>query len=124
MRIVIIIVRVLMGLLLLFASLNYFFHFVAEPQQTGAMKVFSDGITASVYLMPLVKVVELLCGLSLVSGKFLKLFAIVLIPITLNILLINVYLMPSGIPIAGTLFLGNLVIVYSNWSSYKNLFTA
>ncbi len=123
MRIVIIIVRVLMGLLLLFASLNYFFHFVAEPQQTGTMKVFSDGIAATVYLMPLVKVVELLCGLSLISGKFLKLFAIVLIPITLNILLINIYLMPSGIPIAGTLFLGNLLIVYSNWGSYKNLFT-
>jgi uncharacterized membrane protein YphA (DoxX/SURF4 family) len=88
------------------------------------MKVFSDGIAASGYLMPLAKILELLCGLSFVTGKFTKLFGIVLLPITVNIFFINVNLMPDGVVIAGALFLGNLFVIYSNWSSYKSILKA
>ncbi len=124
MKITTIIIRTLIGLLLLFASIIFFFHLVPEPSQTGAMKTFGDGLKASKYLMPLAKIVELLCGLSFVSGKFVKLFAIVLLPVTLNILLINIFMMPDGIPIAASLFLGNIFIIYRNWDSYKGLFSA
>ncbi len=124
MKIATIIVRSLVGLLLLFASISYFFHLIPEQEQTGNMKIFSDGIKASGYLMTLAKVVELLCGLSFVSGKFIKLFAVILVPVTLNILLINVFMMPEGIPIAGALFIGNLFLIYTNWDSYKGIFTA
>jgi putative oxidoreductase len=74
--------------------------------------------------MPLVKAVELLCGLSFVSGKFLKFSAIILVPITLNVLLINIFMMPEGATIAGALFLGNLFVIYRNWDSYKWIFIA
>lgn len=124
MRITTIIVRLLVGALMLFASISYFFHLMPEPVQTGNMKIFSDGLAASGYLMPLAKAVELICGLSFVSGKFLKISAVILVPVTLNILLINIFMMPSGTPIAAALFLGNLFIIYTNWDSYKHLFTA
>ena len=124
MRITTIIIRTLIGLLMLFASLNYFFHFVPEPAFTGKMKVFSDGIAASGYIMPMAKIVELLCGLSFVTGKFTKLFGIVLLPITVNIFVINVNLMPDGVVIAGALLLGNLFVIYSNWSSYNSMLKA
>lgn len=124
MKITTIIIRTLVGLFLLFASITYFFPVFPEPVFTGKMKTFTDGIAASYYLMPLAKIVELLCGLSFVSGKFTKLFGIVLVPISLNILLINIYLVPEGMPIAGALFLGNLFVLYSNWSSYKAILKA
>ena len=117
-------VRVLIGLFLLFASITYFFHLMPEPEQTGNMKLFSDGLKACGYLMPLAKIVELLCGLSFVTGKFLKLFAVILVPVSLNILMINICMMPQGTPIAAVLFLGNLFLIYANWTSYKHLFTA
>ena len=119
-----IIVRVLIGLFLLFASITYFFHLMPEQEQTGNMKIFSDGLKASGYLMTLAKIVELLCGLSFVTGKFLKLFAVILVPVSLNILMINICMMPQGTPIAAVLFLGNLFLIYANWTSYKHLFTA
>lgn len=109
---------------MLFASLNYFFHFAVEPAFTGKMKVFSDGIAASGYIMPMAKIVELLCGLSFVTGKFTRLFGIVLLPITVNIFFINVNLMPDGVVIAGALLLGNLFVIYSNWSSYNSMLKA
>ena len=88
------------------------------------MKIFTEGLIASKYLMPLAKSVELIAGLTIISGKFMKIGAVILVPITLNILLINVFLIPQGIPIAAILFLGNLFLIYSNWNSYKYLFTA
>jgi putative oxidoreductase len=124
MKIATIIIRTLIGLLLLFASVSYFFHLFPEPPVTGNMKLFNDGIKASGYLMPLVKAVELICGLSFVSGKFNKLTYIVLMPIVINILFTHVFLAPEGIPVASFLFLGNLFLIYSKWDSYKGLFTA
>jgi putative oxidoreductase len=124
MKIATIIIRTLIGLLMLFASLSYFFKFSEQPLATGNLKIFMDGLMASEYLMPLSKFVELICGLSFVTGKFMKISPIVLLPITLNILLINVFLMPEGTPIAAVLFLGNLFLIYRNWDSYKDLFTA
>ena len=124
MKITTIVIRTLVGLLMLFASINYFFHLTPEPAFTGQMKVFSDGIAASGYLMPLAKVVELLCGLSFVIGKFTRLLGIVLLPVTVNIFLINVNLMPDGIVIAGALLFGNLFVIYSNWSSYNAMLKA
>ena len=124
MKITTIIIRTLVGLFLLFASITYFYPVAPEPVFTGKMKIFTDGIAATSYLMPLAKIVELLCGLSFVSGKFTKLFGIILVPISLNILLINIYLIPEGLPFAGVLFLGNLFVLYSNWGSYKGILKA
>jgi putative oxidoreductase len=124
MKITTIVIRTLVGLLMLFASINYFLHLTPEPAFTGKMKVFSDGIAASGYLMPLAKIVELLCGLSFVTGKFTKLFGIVLLPLTVNIFLINVNLMPDGVVIAGALLFGNLFVIYTNWGSYNSMLKA
>ncbi|MEC4003615.1 DoxX family membrane protein [Flavobacterium sp. SUN052] len=124
MKIATIIVRLLVGALMLFASLSYFFKFGEQPAPVGVMKTLMDGFMASKYILPLAKSVELICGLTIISGKFMKIGAVVLVPVTLNILLINVFMMPEGIPIAAALFLGNLFLIYVNWSSYKQLFTA
>ena len=83
-----------------------------------------DGFMASKYLLPLAKSVELIAGLTIISGKFMKIGAVILVPVTLNILLINVFMMPEGIPIAAALFVGNLFLIYTNWDSYKGIFTA
>lgn len=121
MKIATIIIRTLIGLLMLFASVTYFFKLMPEPEMTGNMKVFTDGITASVYLMPLAKIVELVCGLCFVSGKFMKIASLVLLPVSINIFFINVFLAPEGIPIVAFLLLGNMFLIYRNWESYKPL---
>jgi putative oxidoreductase len=124
MKIATIIIRLLLGALLLFASLSFFFHLVPEPDATGNMKIFNEGLMASGYLMTLVKIVELVCGLSFVTGKFLKLTPILLMPISINILLVHIFMMPEGIPVALFVFLGNLFLIYKNWEHYKDLFAA
>jgi putative oxidoreductase len=124
MKIATIIIRSLIGLLLLFASISFFFHLFPEPVLTGDMKTFNDGIKASGYLLPLIKTVELLCGIAYVTGKFNKIANIILMPLSVNIFFTHVCLAPEGIPLAVFLLVGNIFLIYTKWSSYKGLFTA
>ncbi len=121
MRIVAIILRTLMGLLFLFASITYFGKLITPPPQAGAMGVFSAGLDASVYLMPTVKVIELVCGLAFVSGRFVPLASVLIAPIIVNIVLINTFLDRSGLPVALFLVVANGVVAYTNRERYKPL---
>jgi len=123
MKIATIIVRVLIGLLLLFASISYFFHLTPEPETTGNFKAFNVGLMASTYIMPLAKSIELLCGIAFVTGRYVTLANILILPITVNILFINYFLAPQGLPIAVLLFLANLFLIYRYWDNYKSVFT-
>ncbi|UPT70941.1 MAG: DoxX family protein [Flavobacterium sp. JAD_PAG50586_2] len=124
MKIATIIVRVLIGLLLLFASITYFFNIgPAQPAATEEFKAFSTGLITSVYIFPLAKAIEFLCGLSFLSGKYVTLANILILPITINILLINYFLSPENLPIAIAMFLGNLFLIYRYWNNYKSVFT-
>ncbi len=123
MRIAMILVRSLMGLLFVFASVTYLFKLITPPPLTGAMKVFNDGIEASRYLMPTVKVIELSCGLAFLSGRFLPLASVLIAPIIVNILLVNVFLVgPEGIPLGVFLVLANGFVAYYHRDRYRPLF--
>jgi uncharacterized membrane protein YphA (DoxX/SURF4 family) len=119
MKIAAIVVRSLMGLMFLFASITYLFKLYTQPALAGAMKTFNDGIEATIYLMPTVNVFELLCGLAFVSGKFVRLAVVVIFPIIVNIVCVNAFLEPSGLVVAIPLLLADLFLAYYYRDSYK-----
>src|SRR5688572_23203240 len=110
MKIAVIIVRVLMGLLFLFASITVLFNLIPPPELTGRTKIFMDGVNASRYLMPLIKITELLCGIAFVSGYFVPLATVVIAPVTVSILLFHVFVDTSGLPVAIALVLANIFL--------------
>lgn len=125
MKIAVIIVRVLIGLLFLFASVAYFVSPSAPPENlTGSTKVFFDGLAASGYILPVSKVFELLCALAFLSGRFVALAVVLIFPIVLNILFINAIHLPSGLPIAIALLIGILFLAYAYRENYKPLLAA
>lgn len=124
MKIATIVVRVLIGLLLLFASISYFFNLMpAEPINNENFKAFNMGLIASSYLFPLAKTVELICGIAFVTGRYVTLANILILPITINILFINYFMSPEKLPIAILLFLANIFLIYRYWNNYKTVFT-
>ena len=123
MKTAVLIVRILMGLLFAFASLAYFLKFVQEPPTTGDVKIFNDGITASVYLMPTVKIFEIICAIAFLTGRFVPLATVMIFPIALNILLFHAFLEPSGLPVAIFVIAGNLFLAYYHREKYKRLLT-
>lgn len=122
MKIAYIIVRSLMGLLFLFASITFLFKLITPPEPIGTMKIFSDGLQASVYLMPTVKIIELLCGIAFVSGRFVVLASVLITPIIINIFLVHIFLAPEGLPVAIFLVLAISFVAYYNRDCYKPLF--
>lgn len=122
MKIAVIIIRTLVGLMFLMASITYFLNVAPPPEDlSGNTKIFFDGLTASHYILPVAKVFELLCGLAFLSGRFVALAVVLIFPIVLNILLINAIHLPSGLPIAIPLFVGVLFLAYANREKYLPL---
>ena len=124
MKIVVIIVRVLMGLLFLFASIVYFLNLFPQPELAGNTKTFMDGVNATRYLMPLIKFTELFCGIAFVSGFFVPLATVVIAPIVLNIFFFHVFVDTSGLPVAIFLVLANIFLAYANRDKFKPLLEA
>jgi uncharacterized membrane protein YphA (DoxX/SURF4 family) len=123
-KIATVIVRVLMGILFLFSSISYFFKLIEPPPLTGALKTFNDGLEAAVYLLPTVKIVELLCGVAFVIGRFVPLAAVVITPIIVNIVFVHAFLAPQGLPLAVFLVLANGFVAYRHRESYEPLLKA
>lgn len=124
MKIAQIVIRTLLGLLFLFASITFLLSLFPEPELEGSMKLFNEGLAAAVYMMPLVKTIELLCGISFVTGRFVPLATLVIFPITVNIVLVHFFLAPEGIPVAIFVLLSNLFLAYYYRDRYKSLFTS
>ncbi len=124
MKIAMMIVRTLLGLLFVFASAAFFLKLFPEPALEGNMKIFNDGMAASGYLLHLVKAVELICGVAFVSGRFVPLAAVLIAPISVNILLVHAFLDPRGLPVAIFVVLANLFLGYYYRENYRGLFAA
>jgi len=124
MKIAVIIVRILMGLMFLFASIVVLFNLAPQPVLTGGVKTFMEGVVASGYLMKLIKVTELLCAIAFITGRFVPLAAVVIFPIIVNIVFYHSFLAPEGLPVAILLLLGDLFLAYNYREKYKPLFVA
>jgi uncharacterized membrane protein YphA (DoxX/SURF4 family) len=121
MKIAVIVVRVLMGLMFAFASIVVLFKLMPQPEQTGNVKIFMDGMTVTGYMMTTIKLVELICAIAFLSGRFVPLATVVIFPITINILLFHAFLEPSGLPVAILLILGNLFLAWNYREKYKGI---
>ncbi|MBS1507991.1 MAG: DoxX family membrane protein [Bacteroidetes bacterium] len=124
MKIAVIIVRVLMGLLFLFASITYLFHLYEKPQLTGTVKLFTEGLEATGYFMYTLKIFELICALSLLTNRYVPLFTVVLFPITLNIFLFHAFVDQATLPVAIFVLASNLFLAYHFRERYKPMLAA
>ena len=123
MKIIKTILCVLFGLMFINAGLDKFFHYMPMPEATPEQLKLYEAIGTLVWLLPLVATIELLGGLLFIFPKTRALGAIVILPVTVGIILHNAVFMPSGLSIAGVLFLINIWMIADNWDKYKPMFT-
>lgn len=123
MKIVMVIVRTLVGLLFISSASVVLFGLVTPPPMEGPINTFNEGLAASRYFIPLLKVTELVCGLMLVSGYFVPLALVILAPIVINIFLTHLFLAPDGIPLASFLVAATLFLAYYYRRAFSPLLT-
>jgi uncharacterized membrane protein YphA (DoxX/SURF4 family) len=124
MKIAVIIVRVLMGLMFLNASIGYFFDLYPAPADLPKdLVTYMSGISV-VHIMTIVKTIELICALSFLIGRYVALSSVVLFPITFNILLLHVVADPKNAAIAIAIFVLHLFLLYAYRKHYSGIFVA
>ncbi|MGZ3745329.1 MAG: DoxX family membrane protein [Pseudobdellovibrionaceae bacterium] len=95
------IARILLGLIFFVFGLAGLLNLIPVPPDLPERLVtFNTGLAASGYFMTLLKAMETLCGLLLLTGSFVPLALVVLAPIVINIILVHAFMAPSGLPLA------------------------
>lgn len=88
--------RILLGLIFTIFGLNGFLNFLPmQPMPEPAMK-FAMAMMDTGYLMMLVKGVEVVTGIMLLTGLYVPLAMILLSPVIVNIFLFHAFLAPQN----------------------------
>jgi putative oxidoreductase len=123
MKIAMLIVRTLMGLLFVFGSVVYFFDLFTPPPMEGPIKSFNEGLAASGYFFTLLKATELVCGMLLLTGRFVPLALVIIAPVIINIFMVHLVLDRSGLPVAIFLVLAEIFLAYYYRDAFAPLIT-
>lgn len=103
---------------------NAFIAFFVQPDQMGlnpeALKVL-ENLWASGYIMPTVKIVELLAGLLFLTNKYVPFACVLIMPVIVNIVLLGVFKEPKALILSLPLFALIIYLIQYNWSVYKPL---
>ena len=126
MKIAMIIVRTLMGLLFIFASVVVLFNLMGPPPEfpNEIARKFNEGMFAPPYFVKVLKITELLCGIAFVAGRYVPLATVVIAPVIINIFLYHAFVDTSGLPVAIFLVAANIFVAYYYRKSYAGLLAA
>lgn len=123
MRHAITIARLLLGLAFVVFGLDYFFHFMppmGEPSAEGM--AYLDALFATGFMFPLIKGIEVLAGVLLLSGFLVPLALALLAPLLLNIALYHLALDPNGLWLALVLAALELFLLWAYRDNFRALF--
>ena len=122
MKIITIIARVLLGLLFFVFGLNFFLHFMPMPTTPppGQAGAFMGALFSSHY-MHAVKLFEVTGGLLLLIGWFVPLGLTLLGPVIVNILLYDILLDRTGLPMGIVIAVLALFLVFRYRSAFAGL---
>ena len=98
------IIRIVLGVALLFFGLNGFFNWFIPPQGPPEEVEFLIALAKVGYVFPIVYITFIISGISFLTNKFMEIGLLILAPILLNIVLLHLNYSPEGIVPGGALF--------------------
>lgn len=114
--------RVLLGLVFVVFGSDYFLHFMPETPISKQGGAFLDALLATGYLFPLIKAIEIVSGILLLTGRYAALGAALLSPIALNIVCYHAFLDPNGRAIGFSAGALEVVLLIAYRRAYRCLF--
>lgn len=98
--------------------------FLPMPEPSPEMATIMGGFFAMHYLLPLVKTLQVVSALLLLSGKRINLAIVLLGPVIVNILGIHLFVDPSGLPVAIGVTVLWAILLRSRWQYFRPLVTS
>lgn len=121
-KIILTIACVLFGLMFINAGLNKFFNYMPVPKDLPEPMLKAMAAFMQIgWLMPLIAVAEITGGLLFMIPRFRALGALIIFPVLIGILLTNIFIAPSGLPIALILFAIEIWVIVENRHKYLPL---
>ena len=118
-KIILLVVCILFGLMFINAGLNKFFNYMPVPEDMPEKMISAmKAIMELGWLLPLIAVAEITGGILFMFPKYRALGAIVILPVMIGILLTNLLIAPSGLPMALILMAINLWVIIENRDKY------
>ena len=115
--------RILLGLIFLVFSLNYWLKFIPiPPSAEGSSAAMFMGALFGSGFLTLVKVLELLSAVLLLSGRYINLALTILGPIVVNILLFHVMIKHSDHALSVVISVLALVVLIGQKNYLKAIF--
>ena len=124
MRFAIIGARVILGLIFTVFGLNGFFHFIPNPEMNEPMTTFMMALVGTGYFMIVVKVVEVVSGLMILTGRFLPLGLILLAPVSVHILFVHLFLDQAGLAMAIVIVVLQVFLAFAYRDSFSGVVNA
>lgn len=116
------VVRYLLGLMFFVFGLNGFLNFMPMPPMQGDMLTYMNGMIASGYFLPFLKVCQVLVGVLLLSGFYVPLALAILGPMSLNIFLLHLAIDRAGMPMAIFVLAANIFLAWIYRENFKGVF--
>lgn len=115
------IITYVFGLVYLIFGLNFFFGFIPLPDMEGRAAEFMGAVAGSGFMIS-VKIVEIVVALMLLLNIKRPLAWLLILPVSVNIMMFDVFLMGTVTPPAALVFILNWFMVYRMRENYSCLF--
>ena len=119
-----VVIRYLLGAMLLVFGLNGFFQFMPIPPLTPEAGEFMGALVKTSYMMPFISVIKIVCGILLLSNKYVSLALVLVFPVLLNAFLFHLFLDIGGIAGALLATAMNIYLFFVNKVNYSSLLKA
>lgn len=117
--------RVVLGLVFFVFGLNGFLKFLPLPDHPGAAGAFLGALSATGYMFPMIKMVEIVTGALLLGGRFVPMALVVLAPVNINIVAFHLFLdAPASVVMPAVLVALHVVLAYAYRHSFAGLLEA
>lgn len=118
-----VIARIMLGLIFVIFGLNGFLNFLPQPPLAEPGLKFVMALAETGYMFPLIKGLEVISGVLLLSGFFVPLALLILAPIVVNIFLFHTILSPA-LPLPLLIIALGLTVAYSRKEDFKHVLKA
>jgi len=116
--------RILFGLAFTVFGLNGFLDFMPPPEPSAEGGAFLGALAATGYFFPFLKIVETVCGLLILIGRYVPLALTVLAAVVANILMYHLFLDPAGLPLPIVLTVLGSHLARAHRDSFKSVLAA
>ena len=119
------IVRIVFGIMIIGSGAMMLFtgEFPTEYENANAT-IYMDALEHSGFFVPLLAITKIICGIALVSKRFIPMALVIFMPISVNMVLFHLTLEPVTGVGAYIIFIMNLFLMFKHKEDYASLLQA